>query len=35
MRGKTSVTTEDGATFVIVPEMRYGMPVWREVKINN
>lgn len=35
MRGKTSITTEDGANFVIVPEMRYGMPVWRQVKTNN
>lgn len=31
MRGKTSITTEDGASFVIVPEMRNGMPVWRQV----
>lgn len=33
MRVKNSVTTEDGANFVIVPEMRNGMPVWREVSL--
>ena len=31
MRGMTSITTDDGANFVIVPEMRNGMPVWRQV----
>lgn len=35
MRGKTSITTEDGAEFVIVPEMRYGMPVWRQVRATK
>lgn len=32
MRGKTTMTTEDGAEFIIVPEMRNGMLVWREVR---
>ena len=32
MRGMTRVTTEDGANFVIVPEMRNGVVVWREVR---
>ena len=35
MRGKTNTTTEDGAEFVIVPEMRYGMLVWRQVRTTN
>ena len=34
MRGKTSTTTEDGAEFVIVPEMRNGMLCWRQVATN-
>lgn len=32
MRGKTTITTEDNATFVVIPEMRNGMLVWREVR---
>lgn len=31
---RNSVTTEDNANFIIVPEMRNGMLVWREVKTN-
>lgn len=34
MRGKTAITTEDNANFVIVPEMRNGMLVWRQVRTN-
>ena len=32
MRVKNSVTTEDGADFIVVPEMRNGLIVWREVR---
>lgn len=34
MRVKNSVTTEDGADFIVVPEMRYGMICWRQVATN-
>lgn len=32
MRGKTSITTEDGGNYALMPDMRNGMLVWREVK---
>lgn len=35
MRVKTTITTEDNTNFVIVPEMRNGMLVWRQVGTNN
>lgn len=31
MRGKTDITVE-GVEYVVMPEMRNGMLVWREVK---
>lgn len=34
MRGMTSITTEDNANFVIMPEMRNGVVCWREVATN-
>jgi len=34
MRGKTTITTEDNATFVVIPEMRNGMICWRQVATN-
>ena len=34
MRTMTSVTPKNGGEFIIVPEMRNGMLVWREVKAN-
>lgn len=34
MRGKTTVITEDNATFVVIPEMRNGMVCWRQVATN-
>lgn len=34
MRGKTTITTEDNATFVVIPEMRNGMVCWRQVATN-
>lgn len=34
MRGKTTITTEDNANFVLMPEMRNGMLVWRQVQTN-
>ena len=32
---KTTITTEDNATFVVIPEMRNGMICWRQVATNN
>ena len=34
MRGKTSIEVE-GVEYVVVPEMRNGMLVWRQVATNN
>ena len=34
MKGKTSITTDDGVEYVVLPEMRGGMLVWRQVKTN-